>query len=38
MVHLGIDVGQLLSRSTLQDALQLALKLLSERAQATLGK
>ena len=34
MVHLGIDVGQLLSRGTLQDALQLALSLLSERAQS----
>ena len=33
MVHLGIDVGQLLSRGTLQDALQLALTLLSERAE-----
>ena len=35
MVHLGIDIGQLLSRGTLQDALQLALTLLSERAEAT---
>lgn len=35
MVHLGIDVGQLRSRGTLQDALQLALTLLSERAQTT---
>lgn len=34
MVHLGIDVGQLRSRGTLQDALQLALGLLSERAQS----
>ncbi len=44
MVHLGIDVGPLLSRGTLQDALQLALSLLSEREQAarevgeTLGR
>jgi PAS domain S-box-containing protein len=37
MVHLGIDVGKLLSRGTLQDALQLALQLLSERAEATRG-
>jgi len=35
MVHLGIDVGQLQSRGTLQDALQLALALLSERSQNT---
>lgn len=35
MVHLGIDLGQLLSRATLQDALQLALQLLSERAEST---
>lgn len=33
MVHLGIDIGQLLARGTLQDALQLALKLLAERAE-----
>jgi PAS domain S-box-containing protein len=33
MVHLGIDIGQLLSRGTLQDALQLALTLLAERVQ-----
>lgn len=44
MVHLGIEVGPLLSRGTLQDALQLALSLLKERAQAarevdeTLGR
>ncbi|ARP70476.1 PAS domain S-box protein [Streptomyces pluripotens] len=31
MVHLGIDMGRLRSRSTLQDALQLALKVLAER-------
>lgn len=35
MVHLGIDVGQLRSRGTLQDALQLALNLLAERIQTT---
>lgn len=34
MVHLGIEVGPLLSRGTLQDALQLALTLLKERVQA----
>lgn len=33
MVHLGIDVGQLRSRATLQDALQLAVTLLGERAE-----
>ena len=33
MVHLGIDIGQLLARGTLQDALQLALRLLAERAE-----
>lgn len=44
MVHLGIDVGRLLSRGTLQDALQLALTVLGERAQTawqagqTLGR
>ncbi|WP_089107347.1 PAS domain S-box protein [Streptomyces hyaluromycini] len=32
MVHLGIDMGRLRSRSTLQDALQLALAVLAERA------
>lgn len=32
MVHLGIDMGQLRSRSTLQDALQLALAVLADRA------
>ncbi|MFJ3670182.1 PAS domain S-box protein [Streptomyces sp. NPDC090106] len=32
MVHLGIDMGRLRSRNTLQDALQLALSLLAERA------
>lgn len=35
MVHLGIEIGQLLSRGTLQDALQLALTLLAERAEST---
>jgi anti-anti-sigma regulatory factor len=35
MVHLGIEIDQLLSRGTLQDALQLALTLISERAGAT---
>ncbi|MCH0565196.1 PAS domain S-box protein [Streptomyces sp. MUM 2J] len=32
MVHLGIDIGRLRSRNTLQDALQLALAVLAERA------
>jgi rsbT co-antagonist protein RsbR len=32
MVHLGIDMGRLRSRNTLQDALQLALAVLAERA------
>ncbi|MFF4507373.1 PAS domain S-box protein [Streptomyces sp. NPDC001401] len=32
MVHLGIDMGHLRSRNTLQDALQLALAVLAERA------
>ncbi|MBC6463001.1 PAS domain S-box protein [Actinomadura sp. HBU206391] len=32
MVHLGIDVGRLRSRNTLRDALQLALRLLADRA------
>lgn len=32
MVHLGIDIGQLMARGTLQDALQLALTLLADRA------
>ncbi|MEV5845303.1 PAS domain S-box protein [Streptomyces sp. NPDC051985] len=32
MVHLGIDMGRLRSRATLQDALQLALAVLAERA------
>jgi anti-anti-sigma regulatory factor len=35
MVHLGIDMGGVRSRSTLRDALQLALRMLAERA-ATL--
>ena len=34
MVHLGIDMGQLRSRNTLQDALQLALAVLAERADS----
>lgn len=37
MVHLGIDIGQLRSRGTLRDALQLALTLLSERAETVTG-
>ena len=32
MVHLGIDLGQLRSRTTLRDALQLAMQMLRERA------
>ncbi|WP_329267867.1 PAS domain S-box protein [Streptomyces sp. NBC_01451] len=32
IVHLGIDMGRLRSRNTLQDALQLALAVLAERA------
>ena len=32
IVHLGIDLGQLRSRNTLRDALQLALRVLRERA------
>lgn len=35
MVHLGIDLGQLRSRTTLRDALQLAMQMLRERAGAT---
>ncbi|MBD0843018.1 PAS domain S-box protein [Streptomyces sp. TRM68416] len=35
MVHLGIDMGRLRSRNTLQDALQLALAVLAERAGTT---
>jgi hypothetical protein len=31
MVNLGVDLGQLRSRNTLRDALQLALQLLRER-------
>jgi rsbT co-antagonist protein RsbR len=34
MVHLGIDMGQLRSRTTLRDALQLAMQMLRERAGA----
>lgn len=32
MVHLGIDLGQLRSRTTLRDALQLAMRMLRERS------
>ena len=32
MVHLGIDIGTVKSRSTLRDALQLAFRMLSEHA------
>lgn len=35
MVHLGIDLGQLRSRTTLRDALQLAMQMLRDRADAT---
>jgi len=35
MVHLGIDLGQLRSRTTLRDALQLAMQMLRERSGAT---
>ena len=34
MVHLGIDLGQLRSRTTLRDALQLAMQMLRDRASA----
>lgn len=34
MVHLGIDMGQLRSRTTLRDALQLAMQMLRERNDA----
>jgi rsbT co-antagonist protein RsbR len=34
MVHLGIELGRLQCRNTLRDALQLALRLLRERAGA----
>jgi PAS domain S-box-containing protein len=37
MVHLGIDIGQLRSRTTLRHALQLALTLLAERAETPAG-
>ncbi len=33
MVHLGIDMGQLRSRNTLRDALQLALRVVRERSE-----
>jgi hypothetical protein len=32
MVHLGIDIGRLRSRNTLRDALQLALRIVADRA------
>lgn len=35
MVHLGIDIGRLRSRTTLRDALQLAMQMLRERAGAS---
>ena len=35
MVHLGISLGQLRSRNTLRDALQLAMQILQERAADT---
>jgi rsbT co-antagonist protein RsbR len=35
MVHLGIDLGQLKSRNTLRDALQLALQVVHSRATST---
>jgi rsbT co-antagonist protein RsbR len=35
MVHLGIDLGQLRSRTTLRDALQLAMQMLRERSGAS---
>jgi PAS domain S-box-containing protein len=35
MVHLGIDLGQMRSRKTLRDALQLAIQIVRERALAT---
>jgi PAS domain S-box-containing protein len=35
IVHLGIDLGRLRSRNTLRDALQLALRILHERADET---
>src|SRR5207248_5556899 len=37
MVHLGIDIGGVRSRSTLRDALQLAFRLLNERTTALDG-
>jgi PAS domain S-box-containing protein len=36
MVHLGIDIGQLKSRNTLRDALQLALQMLRDRSDAAV--
>jgi hypothetical protein len=35
MVHLGISLGQLRSRNTLRDALQLAMQILAQRAAET---
>lgn len=35
MVHLGIDIGRLRSRNTLRDALQLALRIVADRAGTT---
>jgi PAS domain S-box-containing protein len=35
IVHLGIDLGQLRSRTTLRDALQLAIQIVAERARTT---
>lgn len=35
MVHLGIDIGQLRSRNTLRDALQLAIQIVRERTAPT---
>jgi PAS domain S-box-containing protein len=37
MVHLGISLGQLRSRNTLRDALQLAMQILAERAAEAAG-
>jgi rsbT co-antagonist protein RsbR len=38
MVHLGIDIGGVRSRSTLRDALQLAFGMLSERTAMVVGQ
>lgn len=37
MVHLGIDLGHLLSRNTLRDALRLALQIVRERSGSSSG-